>query len=148
MEQQWYRVYNRCKFDIGVTLLNGESIMIRPNSFQLMTIDDMLYVESICKRDKYFSQKMLVPTNSNGEELDIQQMGVYMDKNEQAHFNDEQITAMLKQTNKKIEAWLDKIEDPSELYAIAEVAKKMQDVLTASKMNLVKTKCANTGFFD
>ena len=58
MTEQYYRVWNRCKHSIGVQLLNGRSMMIRPNSFQLMSLADIQYVESNCRTIRYFSAKM------------------------------------------------------------------------------------------
>lgn len=34
MTQHYYKVYNRCKHMIGVELLNGRTLSIRPGSFQ------------------------------------------------------------------------------------------------------------------
>ena len=64
MTEQYYRVWNRCKHTIGVQLLNGRSLAIKPNSFQLLSMADIQYIESICRTVRYFSSKMLVPTET------------------------------------------------------------------------------------
>ena len=138
------RVLNKTKFDIGVTLLSGQQIIIRHNSFQLMTPDDIMYVESLCTKKKPFSQRMLVPVDSDGKELTLDQIGLYPDDSHPVYMDDDEIKAALKQTNKKIEAWLEAIEDPAQLYAIAEVAKSMD--LPASKLTIIAKKVPTQDF--
>ena len=64
MAEQRYRVYNECKYDIGVRLVNGQEIVIRHNSFQMLTADDINYIESVCTEIKFFAKKMLVPKDA------------------------------------------------------------------------------------
>ena len=132
------RVYNRCKYDIGVTLINGASIAIRAGSFQLLTVNDILYIESICASAKFFSSKMLVAVDDAGKDVAFEQLGLYPDDLAEPHMSDEEITAMLKQSVKKIEAWIETITDPAELDAIYQVAKGMD--LPASKLKVLSSK--------
>lgn len=132
------RVYNRCKYDIGVSLINGASVAIRAGSFQLLTVNDILYIESICANTKFFSSKMLVAVDDSGKDVAFEQLGLYPDDTAEPHLNDEEITAMLKQSVKKIEAWIETINDPAELDAIYLVAKSMD--LPASKTKVLSTK--------
>lgn len=133
-----YRVKNMCRYDIGVRLTNGLSIMIAAGSFQMMTADDIAYVESICTVNKFFSQRMLVPYDSNGNEVPLDKLGMYVAEETVHHLDDAEIIAMLKQSPKKIEAWLADIDDPAELGAISAVAKTMD--LTASKLKVINAK--------
>ncbi len=132
------RVYNRCKYDIGVSLINGASVAIRAGSFQLLTVNDILYIESICANAKFFSSKMLVAVDDSGKDVAFEQLGLYPDDTAEPHMNDEEIAAMLKQSVKKIEAWIEPISDPAELDAIYLVAKSMD--LPASKTKVLSAK--------
>ena len=48
MMEEMYRVNNRCKHDIGVTLMNGMQYNIKAGSFQMLSAMDIQYIESIC----------------------------------------------------------------------------------------------------
>ena len=136
--EQRYRVWNKCKYDIGVTLINGQQLNIKAGSFQLLTVNDILFIESICNSTKFFSAKMLVPIDNAGKEIPLDELGLYVDENTVTHMDDSEIEAMLKKSVKQIETWLNNIEDMAELHAIFEVAKKLD--LSASKLRLLNTK--------
>ena len=141
-----YRVKNMCRYDIGVKLTNGLSLLIAAGSFQMMTADDIAYVESICTVNKFFSQRMLIPYDSQGNEVPLDKLGMYVEEDAVQHMNDETIVAMLKQSPKKIEAWLADITDPAELGAISAVAKTMD--LTASKLKVINAKMPYNDILD
>lgn len=141
-----YRVKNMCRYDIGVRLTNGLSIMIAAGSFQMMTADDIAYVESICTVNKFFSKRMLIPYDSQGNEVPLDKLGMYVSEGEVTHMDDDTISAMLKQSPKKIEAWLADIDDPAELDAISMVAKTMD--LTASRLKVINTKMPHNSILD
>lgn len=141
-----YRVKNICRYDIGVKLTNGLSLLIAAGSFQMMTADDIAYVESICTVNKFFSQRMLIPYDSQGNEVPLDKLGMYVEEDTIQHMNDEAIVAMLKQSPKKIEAWLADITDPAELGAISAVAKTMD--LTASKLKVINAKMPYNDILD
>ena len=132
------RVYNRCNYDIGVTLTSGQKPNIRKGSFLPLSVDDILYIESIARGRKPFSSKELVPVSEKGEDLTLEDLGGYTDTYAEQHFSEEEITMNLKKSYKAVESWLNKIEDPVELHAIAEVAVKMD--LPGSKLKLVQAK--------
>lgn len=136
-----YRVYNRCKYDIGVNLVNGQAPNIRAGSFQLLTVNDILYIESLCSRDKFFSSKKLVPVDDNGNDISLEQLGGYPDDTVEQHLSDEEITAALKKPVKAFEAWLEKVNAPQELHAIYDVAKGID--LPSSKLKILKAKIPN-----
>lgn len=141
-----YRVKNMCRYDIGVKLTNGLSVMIAAGSFQMMTADDIAYVESICTVNKFFSKRMLVPYDNQGNEVQLDKLGLYASEDEPKHMSDETIAAMLKQQPKKIEAWLAEINDPAELGAISAVAKTMD--LTASRLKVINAKMPHNDILD
>lgn len=146
MDTVRYRVKNMCRYNIGVKLTNGLSIMIAAGSFQLMTADDIAYVESICTVNKFFSKRMLVPYDANNNEVSLESLGLYVSEDEPKHLDDATIVAMLKQSPKKIETWLNEVTDPAELDAISDVAKAMD--LTASKLRIINAKMPNNDILD
>lgn len=132
------RVYNRCRHMIGVTLLNGQQLAINPKSFQLLTVNDIFYIDSMCNTTKFFSQRMLVPVDDNNKDLSLDDLGFHVDESLPVHLNDDETKAMLKQTNKKVEAWINSIEDKAELFGIYEIAKELD--LPGSKMAMIEKK--------
>lgn len=141
-----YRVKNMCRYNIGVKLTSGLSIMIAAGSFQMMTADDIAYVESICTVNKFFSKRMLVPYDTNGNEVPLESIGLYVSEDEPKHLDDATIISMLKQNPKKIEAWLNDVTDPAELDAISSIAKTMD--LTASKLKVINARMPNNDILD
>lgn len=144
--EELFRVFNRCKYDIGVTLISGRQMTIKAGSFQLMTANDILYIESICRLNKFFSQKMLVPVDDEGNDIEMDQLGMHPDDSLPVHMDDEQIAAMLKQNAKKIEEWISGIEDPAELHAIYDVAMKLD--LPQSKLKILNSKMPEKDFIE
>lgn len=141
MSELRYRVTNMCKYDIGVTLPNGISVSIPSGGFQMLTADDIAYIESICVVNKFFSKRMLVPFNSINEEVPLEKLGMYSFEDEEKHVTDEEIMTMLKMPIKKLEVALDAITDPAELHAIAEIGLSLD--LPNSKMKLLANKIPN-----
>ena len=141
-----YRVKNMCRYDIGVKTTNGLSVLIAAGSFQMLTADDIAYIESICTVNKFFSTRMRVPYDSQDNEVPLDKLGLYIAEEEAPHLDDAAITAMLKQTPKKLEAALADIDDPAELHAIVAVAKTMD--LAASKLKVINAKMPNNDILD
>lgn len=144
VNDQRYRVANKCKYDIGVTLSNGQNVVISTGSFQLLNADDIVYIESICSNQKFFAKRMLVVTDQSGKEIPLDQLGAYFEEDEHPHLSDEEIQALLKGTVKKIEATIAEIDDPAELHAIAEVAKTMD--LSKTKLKVLQDKMPEVDF--
>ena len=140
-----FRVYNRCNYDIGVTLSSGQQPVIRHDSFLPMTVNDILYFESI-SRKKPFSSKRLVAVSDDGKELTLEALGGYTDTYAEMHYDTEAISANLKKSAKQIEKWLEDINDPIEIHGIIKVAKELD--LPQSKMKILRDKAPNTDLFD
>ena len=138
---QKFRVYNKCKYDVGVKLTSGQAPNIKAGSFLPLSVNDILFIESICTGKKFFSAKMLVAVDDSGRELTLEELGGYEDPYSPPHLSDEEITAALKKPAKAIEAWLNEIEDPVELHAIFEVAKGLD--LPSSKLKVLSSKMPN-----
>ena len=132
-----YRVYNRCKYDIGVNLLSGQQANIVAGSFIVLTVNDILHIEDTSKR-RIFSAKMLVPVDDNNKDVALEDLGGYPDVYAEPHLNDEEIREKLSKAAKSVSAWLDTINEPEELHAIFEVAKGMD--LPASKLKVLQAK--------
>ena len=132
-----FRVYNRCKYDIGVNLLSGVQANITAGNFIRLSVDDILHIEGTSKR-KIFSAKMLVPVDDNGKDVDLETIGGYPDTYATPHLSDEEIEDKLSKSAKAISAWLDTIEEPEELHAVFEVAKHLD--LPASKLKVLQAK--------
>lgn len=133
-----FRVENRCNYDIGVTLTSGQRPNIRKGSFLPLSVNDILYIESIAKRRRPFSSGELVAVSDDGKEMTLEELGGYKDTYTMKHFSEEEITANLKKSAKQIETWLAAIEDPVELHAIREVGEKMD--LPSSKLRVLQEK--------
>ncbi len=137
--EQRLRVYNRAKYDIGVRLINGVSFNIAPNSFQVMTANDIMFIESAYPDSKFFTRKLLMPVDDAGKDINMSEFGFI--NAEDVHKDDKEISEMLKQPAKKLEAWLATIEDDAELHAIYTVATEMD--LPASKLKILSAKIKN-----
>lgn len=144
-----YRVYNHCKYAIGVVRPNGHSMSIDPvtpdnpeGGFQLLTGDEILFIENRCKVNKFFAKKMLVAYDENGVEVPLESFHIVPRQKDVAHLDDATITEALKQSQKKFEAWLEPITDPAELDAIYLVARET-DSLTKGKLDVLKNKIPN-----
>ena len=137
-----YRVYNRCKHDIGVYISNGQqSLNIKSGSFAVLSVNDILYIESICGKRKFFSGKMLVPVDDSGKDLTLEDIGGFTDESAPVHHDDKEIEANLKKPFAAFKSWISKIDDPVELHQIWEVGKTMD--LPASKVKLLNAKMPN-----
>ena len=135
------RVYNRCNYDIGVTLTSGRAPNIRAGSFLPMTVDDILYIESASGYFMPFSSRKLVAVSPEGKDLTLEDIGGYTNEYAEVHSSKEEIIANLNKPYKTVEKWLSKITDPIELHAISEVAIQLD--LPGSKLKLIQAKVPN-----
>ena len=141
-----FRVFNRCKYDIGVNLVNGKSLNIKAGNFQLLSVNDILFIDGVCTNSKFFSSKQLVPVDDTGKELTLEDIGGYHDDTVVVHMNDDEIMAELKKPAKAMEAWLKDIEAPEELHAIYLIAKEMD--LPTSKLKILNAKLPNKDWLE
>lgn len=134
-----FRVWNRCKHDIGVYVSNGQqSLNIKTGSFAVLPVDDIMYIESICNQRKLFSAKMLVPVDENGKDLTLEDLGGYSSEDVEVHLNEAEIKSNLEKSFKNFKSWIETIEDPVELHAIWEVGKTLD--LPQSKLKVIQSK--------
>ena len=135
-----FRIANKCKYNIGVPLQNGQQVNIPAGSDYIrLTVDDIRAIEGICTKRKVFSAQMLVPLTEDGKELKLEDIGSYTDSytvENQKHLSDEEIEKNLKKPFKAFETWAKKIMDPSELDSVITVAKRIDAPL--SKMRVLQ----------
>jgi hypothetical protein len=108
-------------------------------------MDDIAYIDSICRKKKLFGSGMLEAVDANGKPLNYEQMGVVEDV-ENKILSDDEISAALKKPLKAFSEWLEGIEDPVELHAIYMVATKMD--LPSSKIKVLKAKMPDKDWLD
>jgi len=147
---QTFRVANKCKYDIGVPLMNGQDVNIPTGSAYIrLSVDDILRIEGMCRKRRVFSAGMLVPMTDDGKELTLEEIGGYTDsytQENQKHLSDEEILQYIKKPNKVFEAWVNKIEDLPELESVIALA-KANDVST-SKMKILQARVPDRDLLD
>ena len=141
-----FRVANNTNYDIGVTLTSGQKPVIKTKSFLPMSVDDILYLESIARERKPFSSGDLLILDNSNNRLTLEDIGGYTDPYAQKHYDQSEIEAMLKKPVKQIEKWLEEINDPIELYPIAKIAQEMD--LAQSKMKVILEKIPDPDLLD
>jgi hypothetical protein len=124
-----YKVFNNNRFNVGIRFENeaNREILIKPNSFVLMSEDDILYVDTV---SKLFSKGILYVED---EDLMIK-MG-YMEKNPNTISEDE-IRKILKMPNNKMKEALSKIDAKHAIDKVIAVAKESD--LPQSKLKIIK----------
>lgn len=146
MTSPTYKVFNRQKYEIGVTLANNTQRSIKPGSFTLMTAEDILYVDSICAKKKFFASGMLEPVDANNNPIPLEHFMIVPAEENEKVLTDDEIIAALKKSVKQLQTWLDGIDDPVELHAIYNVASEMD--LPASKLKILSAKMPNKDWLD
>lgn len=137
-----YRVYNKTKYSIGVQFPDGRNYNIRQNNFLLLDANDIAMIENQCRKKRFISSGMLVPMSEKDEPVDLMELFRIQSVDDgEKHMEDDDIKSKLSMSLKKLEAWIEPIEDETELYAIWSVAKEMD--LPASKLKVLKAKIPN-----
>lgn len=124
-----YKVINNNSFNIGIRFENesNRDIIIKPNSFVLLSEDDILYVDTV---SKLFSKGFLYVED---EELMIK-MG-YMERNPNTISEDE-IRKILKMPNNKMKDELSKLDAKHAIEKVVAIAKESD--LPQSKLKIIK----------
>jgi len=124
-----YKVFNNNRFNVGIRFENeaNREILIKPNSFVLMSEDDILYVDTV---SKLFSKGILYV-----EDEDLMVKMGYMEKSPNTISEDE-IKKILKMPNNKMKEALSKIDAKHAVDKIIAVAKESD--LPQSKLKIIK----------
>lgn len=124
-----YKVFNNNRFNVGIRFENeaNREILIKPNSFVLMSEDDILYVDTV---SKLFSKGILYV-----EDEDLMVKMGYMEKNPNTISEDE-IKKILKMPNNKMKEALSKIDAKHAIDKVIAVAKESD--LPQSKLKIIK----------
>lgn len=141
-----FRVYNNMNYDIGITLSSGQKPVIRSGSFLPISVNDILYIESIALRVKPFSSKMFIIRDNDNNDLTLEDIGGFSDPYAKKHYDADEIAANLSKNAKHISAWLKEIDDPIELDAIRDMAEKMD--LPGSKLKIIQAKVPNKNLLE
>lgn len=128
------RVYNTCKYDIGIITAGNQPMNIPGNGgMAILQIQDILLIEANHSRAAFFSSGKLVICDENNQPLKLEDLGGYTITNgTNPHFTDDEIREHLKQSVKKIKEWASEIEDKAEQESIFIIAKEMD--LPSSKI--------------
>lgn len=141
-----YRVYNKCTYDIGITLMSGQQPNIKAGSFIMISVNDILFIEGNAKR-KPFSAKMLVAVDPDtSKETALEDLGGFVDENTTPHLDDEEIMSELRKSAKSIDAWLGGIDSPEELHAVYAASRQMD--LPQSKLKILSKYMPTKDFLE
>lgn len=124
-----YKVFNNNPFMVGIRFEHevNREIGIKPNSFVLMTEDDILYVDTV---STLFEEGVLFVDN---QEL-MEKMG-YIERNPNT-ITDEEVKRIFSLSNAKMKEALEKITAQHAIDKIVSLAK--QSDLNQSKMKIIK----------
>lgn len=142
-----FRVVNVCKYGIGVRKADGTGFNIPADGGMIiMSMNDILYDESRAKFNcKKFAKGMLeIYDAESGKKVSISELGMQEVPEEAKHLTEDEIYANLKGNLKKLESWLNKIDDEAELHAIYTLAVDMD--LPVSKLKILKAKMPEKNF--
>ena len=137
------RLTNTTKFDIGIVLPDKPLGMnIKPGSFTLVTQDDVDYLMSMCD----LLQRGFLQVDEAHKAEVLGQMGI-VEEDSVAFMTDEDIEKKLNGTVKKLQEWLNDIDDNIMLGRIADIACGM-DSLSASKLKILQSKMPERDFLN
>lgn len=139
MDTNKIKVYNPTSFNVGVVTLDRPlGFNIRPGSFVLMTEDDVAYVSSICT----LFQRGMLRVDEQHEDV---MMSIGIDMNTDPNFiSNEEIGKKLAGTPKKLQEWLETVNEPHVLDRVYEVAKASN--LTANRLKILQEKMPDRDF--
>ena len=133
------RVYNPQKFDVGIVTLDKPlGINIKAGSFAQITDDDVAYITSI---STIFQRGVLRLDEDKKEQME----SVGIDVTTDPHFvDDADIQKKLSGSAKKVEEWLQTIDEEYLLDRIFDVAITMN--LSVNKIKVLQEKMPNRNF--
>lgn len=132
------RVKNACKHDIGIITMLGQQMNIEPGKITMLEIKDIVLIETNTN-GKLFGAGKLVVLDERNNIVKLSDLGCYEDVYDvEKNLTDEEIKEHLNASAKKIELWLDEVNDKTNLEAIFIVAKQMD--LTQSKIDILQKK--------
>lgn len=140
MDQKKYRVVNRNRFDVGVTLYDGRAINIKAGSFAMLTQDEIDYVGSV---SELFSRGFLRVDSPEAEAEVLERVGVTVEGND-AFLDDADLRKKLNLSTAKLENWLKGVTDERVLHRLCELAK--ENDLAASKMRVLEEAVPSFNF--
>lgn len=132
MSDKRYKVENKNKFDVGIKFMDGiRQANIKPNSFAMLTEDEIYYLHSI---SKLFSRKILTVADQQINE----NLGFVEEK---SSITEEEIETILKSALTKMKKDIQVITEPHQKYTVFEVAKKLYSELNGSKLDFLAEFC-------
>lgn len=135
------KVINPQKFDVGVNLLSMPlGINIKAKSFAMVTEEDVNYIASI---SNVFTRGLLLVEKEKTEILEA--VGVNPET-DIGYMTDEEIKKKLSGTAKKLEEWLEEIEEEFILDRVYDVAMSMD--LNLNKVKILQAKMPKKDFMN
>lgn len=136
-----FKVFNNNKFDIGVLLLNQPfTANVRAGSFILMDDDDVAYNISM---NTLFQRGLLRIDSKDSEAL----INNGIDVNENVNFcNDDDIRKVLAGSQKKLEEWLDNVNEGYILDRVYDIA--LESNLSLNKLKVLQKKMPDRDFIN
>lgn len=135
------KVINPQKFDVGVNLLSMPlGINIKAKSFAMVTEEDVNYIASI---SNVFTRGLLLVEKEKTEILEA--VGVNPET-DIGYMTDEEIKKKLSGTAKKLEEWLEEINEEFILDRVYDVAMSMD--LNLNKVKILQAKMPKKDFMN
>ena len=133
-------VYNKNKFNIGIKKPDGTSLNIRPGSFIMLTQNEIDWLNSVCD----FIPKGILQLDEAHSYI-TEKMGINIKESVYA-MDDEAIKDHLNMGVKKLEEWLDGINDKMLINRICDIAEIMD--ISRTKMKMLKEKAPERDLLD
>lgn len=133
-------VYNKNKFNIGIKKPDGTSLNIRPGSFIMLTQNEIDWLNSVCD----FIPKGILQLDEAHSYI-TEKMGINIKESVYA-MDDGAIKDHLNMSVKKLEDWLNGINDKMLISRICDVAETMD--ISRTKMKMLKDKLPERDMLD
>ena len=127
-----YKLWNKNKHDVGIRLMNGIEINIKPGSFYSADADNIYYLNTLCGIFKNFT--LIIDDEGINADLGISQK----DNNV---ISDREIEEFLNGNFSNMKLRFDKITQPHVKYRIFSIAKKNYEDLSGRQLNYLSGFC-------